>query len=184
MRAEIRIEGDGTTTDETFDDGASEDGDDPAAHPYRPAAVREQQRDEAARDKDHQVSARERAILCARAAADNRSSDVLVLNVSKLIDWSEYFVIATGTSGRQMKAVADAVEAKMAECDDRKISSEGYEDGQWIVIDFVDVVVHLFNPEKRGYYELEHLWGDAERVEWRRPEDVPGDDESSAQSDD
>jgi ribosome-associated protein len=115
------------------------------------------------------VSSRDRAILAARTAADTRAKDVLVLDMTEIVRWTDYLVVATSASRRQMRSVADAVEKALAEVGDRKIGVEGYELGEWIVVDFADVVLHVFTEEKRGYYEIEHLWGDAPRVEWERP---------------
>lgn len=121
------------------------------------------------------LSSRERAILAARTAADNRAKDVLVLDMTEIVRWTDYLVVATGASRRQMRTVADAVEKAFADVGDRKIGIEGYELGEWIVVDFADVVLHVFTEEKRGYYEIEHLWGDAPRVEWERPDPQPAD---------
>jgi ribosome-associated protein len=115
------------------------------------------------------MSARDRAILAARIADDNRGRDVVVLDMTSLVPWVDYLVICTGSSRRQLCAIADDVEKHLLEVGDRKIGTEGYEKGDWIVVDFADVILHAFSDEKRGYYELEHLWGDAKPVEWQRP---------------
>ncbi|NKO01022.1 ribosome silencing factor, partial [Weissella cibaria] len=80
---------------------------------------------------------------------------------------ADYFVLCTGDSDLQIKAIADAVEERIREaCRERPWHREGYEHRQWVLIDYVDLVVHIFNPEKRLFYDLERLWGDApaERV--------------------
>lgn len=115
------------------------------------------------------LSARERAILAARIADDNRARDVKVLDMTGVVPWVDYLVICTGSSRRQLCAIADDVEKHLIEVGDKKIGTEGYEKGDWIVVDFADVMLHAFNDEKRGYYELEHHWGDAKPVEWQRP---------------
>jgi ribosome-associated protein len=115
------------------------------------------------------LSARERAILAARIADDNRARDVTVLDMTGVVPWVDYLVICTGSSRRQLCAIADDVEKHLLEVGDKKIGTEGYEKGEWVVVDFADVILHAFNDEKRGYYELEHLWGDAKPVEWQRP---------------
>jgi ribosome-associated protein len=115
------------------------------------------------------LSSRERAILAARVAEDNRGRDVIVLDMTAVVAWVDYLVICTGSSRRQLCAIADDVEKHLLEVGDRKIGTEGYEKGDWIVLDFADVILHAFSDEKRGYYELEHLWGDAKPVEWQRP---------------
>ena len=75
-----------------------------------------------------------------------------------------YFVIATGTSGRQMKALAEEVDRVLREHGSRPVGVEGKADSQWILHDFGDIVLHVFTPEARKLYDLEHLWGDGKRV--------------------
>jgi ribosome-associated protein len=105
------------------------------------------------------------ARLTARIAAETRGSEILILDLRELTPVVDYFVIATGSSRRQMHAMADEIE-KVVKHDlhDRKRGAEGYEEGRWIVLDYGDVMVHLFDPEARGYWDLEGLWSDAARV--------------------
>ena len=109
---------------------------------------------------------KERAIECARIAADLRCKDIVVLEVQRIIGWTDYLVIATGGSQRQMTSVADEVGARMKALGDKPLAVEGYEAGGWTVLDYGDVVVHLFDETKREYYQLERLWEDAPRIEW------------------
>jgi len=105
------------------------------------------------------------ALLAARVAEETRGSEVCVLDLRELTPVVDYFVIATGSSRRQMHAMADEIEkAVKQELRDAKRGSEGYEEGRWIVLDYGDVMVHLFDPEARGYWDLEGLWSDAGRV--------------------
>lgn len=113
--------------------------------------------------------ARELAALCARVAADNRGRDALVLDLRKLTPLADYFVIASGTSRRQIHAMAEEIDHAMNERGDTKIGIEGYQESRWVLIDYGDIVVHLFDDDTRGYYDLENLWGDAPRVEWTEP---------------
>jgi ribosome-associated protein len=109
--------------------------------------------------------ARERAIAAARAAADARGTDVRVLDLHGLTPMFDYFVIATGTSSRQIHAMADDVRRILVERHgDRPRGTEGYEEGRWIVLDYGDVVVHLFDADSRAYWDLEGLWSDARAV--------------------
>jgi ribosome-associated protein len=112
------------------------------------------------------AGSRERAIRSARVAAENRGRDVLVLDMTALVDWVDYLVIATASSRRQIAAIADDIEEAMAAMGDRKVGIEGYDRGGWTVVDFVDVIVHLFDDVRREYYQLEHLWADAPRIAW------------------
>jgi ribosome-associated protein len=108
------------------------------------------------------------ACLCAKAAEDTRGKDTLVLDLTDVTPIADYFVITTGTSGRQMKAVAEEVDRVMrASGNSRPRGVEGQKDSSWILHDFGDVVLHVFNPEARKLYDLEHLWADAPRVDWK-----------------
>ena len=81
---------------------------------------------------------------------------------------TDYFVICTGTSDRQMRAICDEIREYGQRIGLRSIGVAGYDTGQWILVDFVNVVVHIFTPEHREYYDLELLWGDAPRIDWSR----------------
>lgn len=105
------------------------------------------------------------ALAAARVAADTRGSDIRVIDLRKLTPVVDYFVIATGTSRRQMHAMADEIEkAVKQELHDLKRGGEGYEEGRWIVLDYGSVMIHLFDSEARDYWDLEGLWSDAPRV--------------------
>lgn len=79
---------------------------------------------------------------------------------------TDFFVIATGTSARQMRTVIDDLEELAEKLEYRAISRSGYESETWILIDFVDVIIHVFNDDSRRYYDLDNLWADAPRLEW------------------
>ncbi len=103
--------------------------------------------------------------MAARVAEETRGTDIRVLDLRQLTPVVDYFVIATGSSRRQMHAMADEIEKAVKQSlHDRVRGSEGYEEGRWIVLDFGNVMVHLFDPEARGYWDLEGLWSDAPRV--------------------
>ena len=109
--------------------------------------------------------ARELALAAARVAEEARGTDVRVLDLRGITELFDYFVVATGSSRRQLHAMADEIEqAVKRELHDRKRGGEGYEEGRWIVLDYGDVMVHLFDAEAREYWDLEHLWSDAKRV--------------------
>ena len=113
-------------------------------------------------------SARTFAIDSARLFVDDRCEDILVLDLRGISPICDYFVIATCTSDRQMRAIADHVEELAKARKEKPYGVAGYEDGRWIVLDYVDVVMHLFDSEFRAYYNLETLWGDSPRVTWER----------------
>jgi ribosome-associated protein len=126
------------------------------AHPVTPAAKAA----DSAADRSRLL-----ALTAARVAAESRGTDVKVLDLRKLTQVFDYFVIATGTSRRQIHAMADEIEKVVkAELHDRRRGSEGYEEGRWIVLDYGDVVVHLFDADSREYWDLENLWSDAGTV--------------------
>ena len=105
------------------------------------------------------------ALTAARVAAETRGTDVKILDLRDLTQVFDYFVVATGTSKRQIHAMADEIEKVVkAELHDRRRGAEGYEEGRWIVLDYGDVVVHLFDADSREYWDLEHLWSGAKSV--------------------
>jgi len=111
--------------------------------------------------------AKEFAIAAAKIAEERHCTDIVILDLRGLSPATDYFVIATGTSERQMRTVADEVSQMGREHDIHRFGRAGYEQGRWILLDFVDVVVHLFDPEYRDFYDLELLWGDAEKIDYR-----------------
>jgi ribosome-associated protein len=116
----------------------------------------------------HPAAAEYLACLCARVADDNKARDVLVLDMRGITTLYDYFVIATGVSRRQTHTIADEIEDAMAGEGEQRLGIEGYDAGKWIVLDYGDVLVHIFDPACREYYGLEHLWADAPHVDWHR----------------
>jgi ribosome-associated protein len=102
----------------------------------------------------------------ARIARDNRTEDVVVLDLRGLSSIADFFVIGTGTSDRQMHAVLDLLEQHARTRGRRALHVADARSASWILADYVDVVIHLFDGEHRSYYDLDGLWGDAPRVEW------------------
>ena len=117
--------------------------------------------------------ARAFAAAAARAAEETNAEDISVLDLRGRSPVTDYFVICTGTSDRQMRTVADDVSRVGAEKGFPAWHVEGRESGTWILLDFVDVVVHIFDRKHREYYELELIWGEAPRVRWRRARRTP-----------
>jgi ribosome-associated protein len=105
-----------------------------------------------------------RALACARAAIDKKAENVKVLDLSNLSGFTDYFVIASGTSDRQVQAIANSIEGAMKTSGVALVSSEGHAEGRWVLMDFGDVVIHIFLDALREYYDLEALWSDAPRV--------------------
>lgn len=99
------------------------------------------------------------------AAADDRKAvDLRVLHLEKVSDFTDFFLICSGTNERQVQAIADAVQERMREEQVRPLHVEGYSRGQWVLLDYGDFVVHIFQEEPRRFYSLERLWGDAPDV--------------------
>ncbi len=110
------------------------------------------------------------AIEAARIASDSNCEELLVLDLRGRSPVTDYYVIATGTSDRQMRAVGEEIALYGKNNDAPAWHKAGMDSASWILLDFVDVVVHLFSQELRHHYDLELLWGDAPRIEWQRPE--------------
>ena len=104
------------------------------------------------------------AVHAARAAAEKMARDILVLQVRDLIAITDFFVIASGATDRQVKAIGEAVEDALRQDGVRPMRREGERDMRWLLLDYADIVVHVFLDEARSYYELERLWKDAPRV--------------------
>jgi len=104
------------------------------------------------------------ALTAARLAAERHCTDIVVLDLRDISPATDYFMIATGTSDRQMRSVADEICQAAREQGQQRFGRAGYDQARWILLDFVDVVIHLFDAEYRDYYDLELLWGDAKRL--------------------
>ncbi len=116
--------------------------------------------------------ARELALVAANAAADKKASDVIVLDVSDQLVITDCFVIASAPNERLVGAIVDNVEEKMRDAGTKPVRREGAREGRWVLLDFVDVVVHVQHAEERAFYGLERLWKDCPRIEFD-PDGVP-----------
>ncbi|MCU0705608.1 MAG: ribosome silencing factor [Fimbriiglobus sp.] len=111
-------------------------------------------------------SALQRACIAAKTAIDNKGTDVKVLDLRSLTPLFDYFVISTAASRRQVHTIVEETDAALRAVGDTRFSVTGYESSKWVVQDYGDVVVHVFDTDTRGYYNLEELWADAEVVDW------------------
>ena len=102
-------------------------------------------------------------------AENTRCHNIVVLDVAGISPVTDVLVLATGTSPRQMKTVGDQIEEIAAPQGFKPLSRASDQSFNWTIIDFIDVVVHIFSPEARAYYDLDGLWGDARRVDWSPP---------------
>jgi ribosome-associated protein len=113
-------------------------------------------------------TATDEAITAARLAGDaiddKKGEDVQLLDLSQLLVVTDVFLIASGTSNRHVKSLASDAEDALREIDRKPIRREGTDHGEWVLLDYGDLVIHLFDHETRGYYDLERLWADAPRI--------------------
>lgn len=100
----------------------------------------------------------------AQIALDTKAQDVVLLDLRGITDMTDFFLIASGTSDTHTRAIAEHIMEMMKKEGYRANHVEGLEKGRWVLVDFVDFVVHVFHPTLRNFYQLERLWGDAERV--------------------
>ena len=102
----------------------------------------------------------ELATVAAQAAADKKATDILLVDVSERLAITDVFVIVTGSNERQVGAIVDEIEERMRETGCRPPRREGQRDGRWVLLDFVDIIVHVQHPEERVFYALDRLWKD------------------------
>ena len=115
-----------------------------------------------------------RAKVAARVAEENRAQNVVILDMRDLSSMVDYFVLADGTSRRQLHAISEEIDRVLEkDLGDRRLGIEGYQESRWILLDYGDVVIHLFDPETRAYYALEDLWAGARRVAPDDPQREP-----------
>jgi len=105
------------------------------------------------------------AVTAARAALEKKAEGVVILDLRGVSGYTDFLVIGSGSSDRQLEAIVNGVEKELTAQGHRVIGSEGQRGGRWVLLDFGDVVVHVFHQEERSYYDLEGLWSDAPRVE-------------------
>lgn len=126
-------------------------------------------------NREHPVTATDRAVdlvtNAAQAAADKLAHNIIAFDVSDVLAITDAFVLASAPNDRQVKAIADAVEEQLREhCDTKPVRREGEREGRWILLDFLDIVVHVQHSEERSYYGLERLWKDCPEIDL--PEDA------------
>jgi ribosome-associated protein len=115
--------------------------------------------------KDNLLQSQERVLLCAAHALDKKALDVKIIKVQGISSLTDYLLIASGTSDRHVQAVAEEIRVKLkSEHDLRPLAVEGMDNGRWVLIDYGDVMVHVFQPEVRSFYDLEGLWSEAPRL--------------------
>jgi len=112
------------------------------------------------------LAAHDRAAqLAAQLCLDMKANDVLLLNLQGVTDMTDYFIIASGTSDTHVRSIGEHIIAELKKKGYGVHHSEGLQQGRWVLLDFVDFVVHIFHPTLRAFYQLERLWSDADVVE-------------------
>ena len=101
---------------------------------------------------------------CSKIAGDKKALDIVILELKGLTDLSDYFVICSGMSSKQIKAIADSVDEVLTKKGIKSLHYEIDTDCKWVILDYVNVIVHVFDEETRHFYKLEQLWGDAKRI--------------------
>lgn len=99
------------------------------------------------------------------ALEDKKGEDICMIDIAGISPLADYFIITNGTSDSQVKALVDNVEEKMHEAGHSQIQREGFQSGNWVLLDYGDVVVHVFDKENREFYHLERIWSDGRRIE-------------------
>lgn len=115
------------------------------------------------------AEARETALLCVRFALEKKAYDLVAMEVGDITSLADYFVICSGRSDTQVQAIAQSIEENLARMGRRPISREGYTLGQWVLLDYADVVVHIFFQPVREFYNLERLWAHAPQLALPEP---------------
>lgn len=104
------------------------------------------------------------ALACAEAAADKKAEDIAILDLRGISSFTDFFIVCSANSDPQLKAISSSVRETMRDLGTSPLNEEGFPASQWVVIDFGEVIVHVFNAEKRDFYNLESLWKDAPRI--------------------
>jgi ribosome-associated protein len=114
--------------------------------------------------KKKEPDSRKRALLCINASLEKKAKDLIVLKVNDLSAFADYFIIASGTSDRQVRAIAAAIQENLKKAEILPLGIEGEAAGQWILLDYNDVIIHIFLDTVRIFYDLERLWSEAPRM--------------------
>ncbi|HJW85010.1 MAG TPA: ribosome silencing factor [Candidatus Brocadiaceae bacterium] len=112
------------------------------------------------------TDAKDIAILCAKIADNKKAEDIKIFDVANTTSIADFFVICSGSNGRQLQSIADDIKQALPVRGIHGIGIEGYTDATWILMDYGNVIVHLFDREKRSFYDLDILWGDAPKIHW------------------
>ena len=115
--------------------------------------------------KKKEPDSRTRALRCVNAALEKKAKDLVILNVKEISAFADYFIICSGTSDRQVRAIAAAIQENLKTADILPLGVEGEAAGQWVLMDYDDVIIHIFLDPVRTFYDLERLWSEAPRMD-------------------
>jgi ribosome-associated protein len=119
------------------------------------------------------MSARDKALFCAHEALQFKALDLVLLDLTGLSSFTDYFLICSGKSSRQVQGIADNLESGLTKAGIKPLGVEGRVDGHWVLMDYADVVIHIFYEPVRYFYDLESLWSDARRIIWSENAAIP-----------
>jgi len=114
--------------------------------------------------KKKDLDSRKRALLCTNASLEKKAKDLVILKVKEISAFADYFIICSGSSDRQVRAIADAIQENLKLAGILPLGIEGEAAGQWILMDYDDVIIHIFLETVRTFYDLERLWSEAPRM--------------------
>ena len=110
------------------------------------------------------INGEERVLLCVNASLKRKAKDLIILNVRELSSFADYFIICSGTSDRQVQAIAESIQENLKENGILPLGVEGERIGKWVLMDYEDIIVHIFYEPIREFYDIERLWSDAPRM--------------------
>lgn len=116
--------------------------------------------------KTTELSPFKKARLCAQVAADHKAENTLIYEVAEIVTFADYFVICSGRSTRHVQSIAEYIEVALGQRRVKPLGVEGLTEGQWVLVDYNDVIVHVFYNPMRAFYDLEGLWWEARQVEF------------------
>ncbi len=116
--------------------------------------------------KAEELPSLEKALLCAQVAADHKAESPLIYHVTEVVSFADYFVICSGRSTRHVQGIAEHIEGALSQRRVKPMGIEGLTEGHWVLLDFNDVIVHIFYQPMRAFYDLEGLWWEARQIEF------------------
>jgi ribosome-associated protein len=114
--------------------------------------------------KQKEIDSRKRALLCVNASLEKKATNLVILNVKEISAFADYFILCSGSSDRQVRAVAAAIQENLKKEGILPLGVEGEDAGRWILLDYDDVIIHVFLESVRTFYDLERLWSEAQRM--------------------